>query len=126
MINIIFDMNINVRAKKLMEDNGLNQLELSKLINETPAITSRIITGKKKTFTPSQIIVLAAALNTTVEYLVEGKGKRQVLSDEELAKVEVGELSAEEWKGEWEKTNQELRQVLGQLEQMLNQHKKDD
>ncbi|MEN0051520.1 MAG: helix-turn-helix transcriptional regulator, partial [Bacteroidota bacterium] len=77
-------MDIGQRVKELRKEKNLNQEALGKLVGLTQGKVSDIEKGIKVVFTTDLLVRLAAALNTTVEYLVDGRGLKKFLSQEEI------------------------------------------
>lgn len=92
-------MSVNERIKQLRTENGLTQAELAEKVSLTYIQIGRYEKGKS---TPSADVLkkLANALNTTTDYLMNGKSEQveAQLTDKELIKQfqEVQKLNPEE------------------------------
>lgn len=116
-------MSIGNRVKKLREELEVTQLKLSRMLDVTPNDISRLEKGEKTKFSTDFLIKLAACLHTTVEYLVEGRGMRKIISKEELQvalndrEALLENLSKEELAHHYEKLKKRQEDLVSQIKQ---------
>ena len=71
-------MSLGLRIKDLRENMGLNQTALARKAGVSQATVSDYESGEVKHFRASTLMKLAAALDTTPEYLMSGNGAKTI------------------------------------------------
>ena len=105
-------MSFGLRVKELRLEKNMSQGDLAGLLNVAQNHISRIESGKGITLDEVMITKLCAILNTTYEYLFEGKGSKHLLSD---AEIEAAKNDAEALKAKM--TKEEAIEHLMKLKQ---------
>ena len=75
------------RLKSLREEKGLDQVELSKLVDMTNVSISRYETGERKNPGRSQLIKLANFFNVSIDYLVGDTDCKESIGVKEMEEV---------------------------------------
>lgn len=99
-------MEIGSRIRFLRQKRGMEQLELAQKLNISQSKMNKIETGFQKRIEPEILSDLAKALNTTVDYLVNGESedKKQMIinkiatefPDADLMFKDLANMSAEQ------------------------------
>jgi len=62
---------------KLIKENGLNSTKLSKALNIPNSTIASYLSGKKASYSPEHLLIIAKFFNVTIEYLLSGKDTPQ-------------------------------------------------
>ena len=74
---IMAELKINRILKALMEKNEISLRKLSQEVKIPQATLSSYLAGKKETYAPKHLQSLATYFNTSIDYLLFGKGKKK-------------------------------------------------
>ncbi|MEM8526508.1 MAG: helix-turn-helix domain-containing protein [Bacteroidota bacterium] len=118
-------MSIGDRIRATREERGISQSRLARLLDLNPIEISRVERGERKAYPPDLIIKISEILNVHIDWLFTGKGKKEILSPEQLneflsqQEAELDDKTKVELILQHEQTLAELRMLETQLKNVL-------
>lgn len=119
-------MSIGLRVKELREEKKMRQIDLANELGVAQNLISRLESGKGITLDEIMIAKMCAILNTTYDYLFEGKGSKYLLTQEEInaaivdAKDLKSTMTEEEVIQHLAKLNKRKDEILNNIKELLN------